>query len=180
MDIQSQPQPAKLFVGILTTQIDLIQRSRAPLQQHFGEIDAESETFDFHWTDYYRDDMGPNLKRVFFGFDKTIEPGQITGIKITTNRLEADFSKFPGAAVRRPINLDPGYLTAAKVVLATTKDYSHRVYLADGIYAESTLHYHKGRWCHWPWTYPDYADGCYDPFFSQLRHQLAQTSPHLE
>lgn len=180
MAIPSHPQPAKLFVGILTAQLDLIQTSRAPLQQHFGNIDTESDTFEFHWTDYYHDEMGPNLKRMFFGFEKTIDPNQIASIKLKTILLESEFSKMPDASVPRPINFDPGYLTTAKVVLATTKDYSHRVYLADGIYAESTLHYQKGRWRPWPWTYPDYADGCYDPFFLQLRHQLAQIPTHLE
>ena len=72
------------------------------------------------------------------------------------------------------VNLDPGYLTTAKLVLATTKDFGHRVYLRDGIYAESTLHYIDGRWEPWPWTYPDYAGPRYHAFFERVRERFKQ------
>ncbi|OPZ95339.1 MAG: hypothetical protein BWY71_02269 [Planctomycetes bacterium ADurb.Bin412] len=79
--------------------------------------------------------------------------------------------------VSRPINLDPGYIDASKLVLATTKNYSHRIYIGQSMYAEATLHYHRGKWQAWPFTYPDYGSGLYDPFLNAARDRyLEQTT----
>ena len=69
----------------------------------------------------------------------------------------------------RPINLDPGYLASSKLVLASTKDYSHRTYLKKGIYAEVTLKYAKGAFEPLPWTFPDYRSKGYIDFFTETR-----------
>ena len=147
---------------------------------NFGPVDLESDIFNFDYTDYYAKEMGPGLVRKFFSFARLISPEDLAGIKLKTNEIEEDFARpvrglasngarRGEAKVARPINLDPGYLTSAKVVLATAKDYSHRIYLKGGIYAEATLRYFKGAYQPWPWTYPDYKSPEYLSFFHRLR-----------
>ena len=76
----------------------------------------------------------------------------------------------------RPINLDPGYVESSKLVLATTKNYSHRTYIGQSMYAEATLYYSKNQWHAWPYTYPDYAGGAYDDFLNRVRASLMEQS----
>ena len=64
------------------------------------------------------------------------------------------------------MNLDPGYITPAKLVLASTKDHAHRLYLADGIYAEVTLAFRGKQWQPLEWTYPDYRRADFQEFFT--------------
>ena len=72
----------------------------------------------------------------------------------------------------RPLNLDPGYITPAKLVLASTKDHAHRIYLRDGIYAEVTLSFRGRKWQPLEWTYPDYRRDDYQRFFTECREWL--------
>lgn len=140
------------------------------MSDHAGPVDAASETFAFDWTDYYTAEMGEGLLRRFVSFERLIRPDELPAIKNLTNDLEAKICydlAFPES--QRQVNLDPGYLTMAKLVLATCKDYSHRIYLRDGIFAESTLHYEGGKWVAWPWTYPDFASDRYHGFLDQVR-----------
>jgi hypothetical protein len=172
------PKPVKLFVGMLTGFPDLIDETREALISHFGAVDSESDRIKFDFTDYYKKEMGSGLVRKFFSFARLIAPDDLAGIKLKTNEIEEDFARRKKAKVARPVNIDPGYLTSAKVVLATTKDYSHRIYLKEGIYAEATLRYFKGAYQSWPWTYPDYKTPQYLSFFHRLRNIfLAQTAP---
>ena len=142
----------------------------------FGAIDLKTNAqgIPFTFTDYYTKEMGNTIKRFFLSFEKTIKPDDITGIKIKANQLEEIIAGESNAKVSRPVNLDPGYLTTSKIILTTTKDYSHRIYLKDGIYAETTLQYRtvKGggkEFQAMPWTYPDYCTKEYLDFFSQMR-----------
>jgi len=162
-------KPVKLFVGMLTGFPDLIDETKDILISNFGSIDLESDRFKFDFTDYYEKEMGPGLVRKFFSFTPLISPEDLAGIKLKTNEIEEDFARRNEAKVARPANLDPGYLTWAKVVLATAKDYSHRIYLKEGIYAEATLRYFQGAYQPWSWTYPDYKTPEYLRFFHRLR-----------
>jgi hypothetical protein len=119
--------------------------------------------------------MGPDLKRCFVSFAELISPERIAEIKRMTMDLEvrlADDCLRPPE--QRVVNLDPGYMNLSKLVLATTKDHAHRIYLDRGIYAEVTLRFCQGKWTAWPWTYPDYAAETYHPFFMQVRQRLAE------
>ncbi len=164
------PRPVNLICGLISSDPDLMDRAVKLLSDHAGPVDAASETFDFTWTDYYTAEMGEGLLRRFVSFERLIRPDELPAIKNLTNDLEAKICydlAFPES--QRQVNLDPGYLTLAKLVLATCKDYSHRIYLRDGIFAESTLHYEGGKWVAWPWTYPDFAGGQYHTFLSEVR-----------
>jgi hypothetical protein len=167
------PRPAKLFCGLIGSDPDLLARARGLLDKQIAKIESVSDIWPFDQTEYYKDEMGPDLKRQFVSFTGLIQVDRLPDIKRLTNQIEqriADEVLEP--EIPRPINLDPGYLTLSKLVLATTKDYSHRLYLEGGIYAEVTLHYEAGDWHAWPWTYPDFAGSTYHAWFTQLRGAL--------
>ena len=169
------PRPVNLICGLIANDPDLMDRAVRLITEYTGPTDAASTLWPFDTTDYYQVEMGGNLQRRFLSFDRLIDPVELAALKILTNQLEARLCRDCGLPeTHRPVNLDPGYLTTSKLVLATTKDYGHRVYLRDGIYAEATLHYVDGRWHPWPWTYPDYADSRYHAFFDQVRELYKQ------
>ena len=139
---------------------------------HFGPIYRESEPFDFHQTDYYVPTMGSGLKKVFFTFDRLMNPSDLSQAKLLTNGWEEEYALASDHPEPRPLNLDPGYLTLGKLVLASTKDFAHRIYLDRGIYAEVTLQYRHGRWEDHQWTFADYRREDYQRFFSACRDEL--------
>jgi hypothetical protein len=138
----------------------------------WGPIEAESEAFAFRETPYYDATMGSGLQKVFFAFAWLGDPASLAETKLTTNRWEEEYAAVAGHPEPRPLNLDPGYLTLGKLVLASTKDFAHRIYLARGIYAEVTLYYRQGGWQHHQWTFTDYRRSDYQAFFSQVRESL--------
>ncbi len=163
-----QPLTVKLFMGMISGEEDLFDEAEKRLSQKFGSVDFKSPILSFQHTPYYESEMGSNLKRKFISFQGLIDPAEIGEIKLFTNQLEQDFLR-PDTDHRR-INLDPGYLTLSKLVLASTKDYQHRIYLGRGIYAEVTLCYHKGKGFEpREWTYPDYRTREYLEIFNHLR-----------
>lgn len=169
------PAPVKLFVGMLSANVMLLQEAEKMLVERFGPVELRSDLLPFDYTDYYAPSMGPDLLRRLIGFSRPVAAPSLVEIKLLTNEVEEQLARRPNMAAPRPVNLDPGYLTPAKVVLATTKDYAHRIYLNRGIYAEVTLHYHRGRYESWPWTYPDYRTEPFQQFFLHLRRQLVQS-----
>lgn len=165
-------RPVNLICGLISRDVDLMSRAIRMLSEYAGPTDDVSDVWPFESTDYYELEMGENLRRRFASFEALADPTALAATKLLTNDLERRIAHDCGLPeTQRIVNLDPGYLTMSKLVLATTKDYSHRVYLRDGIYAESTLHYEDGGWVPWPWTYPDYADGRYYGFFDRVRER---------
>ncbi|MBN2453503.1 MAG: DUF4416 family protein [Candidatus Omnitrophica bacterium] len=159
------PHKVKLITGLLSRNADAIRKAGDMLACLFGKIDMESPLMDFRHSEYYTDEMGPGLKRKFLSFEKLADIDDIYDVKLRTNALEKKLS----AGGRRTVNIDPGYIDLAKLVLFSTKDYTHRIYLADGIFAEVTLCYKDGRYHPWPWTYPDYKTEGYLNFFNSVR-----------
>lgn len=165
-----------LIAGMLSRFPELFSRAADTVSARFGKVSRESEILPFDFTDYYAPDMGEDLWRKFYAFERPIEPERLVEIKLWTNELE---EKMAGAdyPVARPINLDPGYVAASKLVLATTKDHAHRIYLARGIYAEVTLSFVEKEFRPMPWTYPDYRTGPYRRFFEAVRADWASRRP---
>lgn len=163
-------RPVHLIAGLISNDTDLMRRAIRLLSEYAGAVEAVSDYWPFDTTDYYNPEMGEGLLRQFVSFGRLINPQELAAIKTLSNQIEEriclDLALPPE---RRRVNIDPGYVTLSKLVLATTKDYGHRIYLRDGIYAESTLHYENGRWVPWSWTYPDYAGDRYHAFFEQVR-----------
>jgi hypothetical protein len=160
--------PVKLFAGILSGRVELVDWARESLEQKLGLVDVESPMLRFDYTDYYRKEMGGGLVRKFFGFACLVDPLRLVEVKLESAVLEGELGRLcPELA--RPVNIDPGYVSASKVVLSTFKDYAHRIYLGQGVYAETTLHYYQGGFADWPWTYPDYRSDSYKTFFQRMR-----------
>jgi hypothetical protein len=167
------PQPVKLIAGLLSGDPDLLRRALQLLAKRWGPIDQTSPVWPFTMTEYYAAEMGAGLQRQFIGFERLIGPQELAEIKRETNALEEQIaSQCLSPDISRPVNIDPGYVDLGKLVLATTKDRAHRIYLNAGIYAEVTLQFVAGGWQPQPWTYPDYAAPDYHPFFTQVRERL--------
>ncbi len=158
-------EPVKLIVGLIGEE-ELFAAVRERLTKKFGRTDYISRIIDFDFTAYYEPEMGTGLKRQFISFAKTIRPEDLAGIKRYTNKLE---SRFISAKDRRRVNIDPGYLTLSKLVLATTKDHQHRIYLGKGMFAEVTLRFRGKTFAPWEWTYPDYRTEVYIDIFNRIR-----------
>ena len=137
--------------------------------QHWGPVELSSSRFEFSETGYYTKSMGTGLKKQLLAFSNRIGQEEVVESKLESNQWEDDFRNSADWEVERPINLDPGYITEAKLVLATTKDRDHRIYLRKGIFAEVTLFYQGHRWQSSRWTYPDFQRDDFHAFFDQCR-----------
>jgi hypothetical protein len=166
---QKDTPKAKLFAGILFSSEDICERAIAKLEKRFGEIDNQTNAFKFVFTDYYAEEMGHRLKKRFVTFKELIDRGTLPEIKLFTIRLEEELALEKGGKVKRQVNIDPGYITDANLVLATTKDRQHRIYLRDGIFAEVTLGFKKDRCIYFDWTYPDFKTPAICNFFLKVR-----------
>jgi len=167
MSLPQPPKPAKLVIGVFGQNKKLIERLVLELSSQFGPIDLVSSWMDFNYTNYYKPEMGFPLVRRIFAFNQLIEQAGIADIKIATNQIELSYS----SAGKRRVNIDPGYLLHERFVLASGKNFSHRIYIGLGIYADLTLIYQKGRFQKLPWTYPDYADQEMICFLKQVRRK---------
>ena len=182
----SYPPPAMLFTGLIYSNIEIAKSVKEKLAAEFGEIYEESSIIPFNFTDHYNKEMGEGLKREFISFKKLINVDNLPMIKIKTNEMESDLAD--SSTGNRRINIDPGYITAEKLVLATTKNYGHRPYLIDGIYAELTYRFIKKSFTVLEWTYPDYRteeamsmfNGWRKWYLEELKQNRTQINADLE
>lgn len=154
----SDPQPpeaVKLIASLFSGDECLLSDALQAMGERFGKADFISAPMPFAYTDYYEKEFGGSLIRRFVAFERLIRPESLPDVKVWTNGLEGEFA----AQGRRKVNIDPGYLAKAHLILATGKGYTHRPYLRDGIYADLTLVYREKAFHPLPWTYPDYAGG---------------------
>ena len=145
--------------------------ARGALEALLGPIEVTSNDFPFNKTDYYRDTMGPGLLRRFYVFERLADPAALPDWKNAAHQIEASLrlTLAPSGTPPRPINIDPGYIHGSKLVLASTKDHCHRVYLRDGIYAEITMNFRGDDWESHRCTFPDFKHGTYDAFLRKAR-----------
>jgi hypothetical protein len=167
-------RPVLLLLAAFSRYPEAIEWGRKMAEVAWGRVALSSDSFDHCETNYYEATMGPDLKKAFFAFESLVAPAQLVEFKETTNRWEIEYQQLGRHPEPRPLNLDPGYLTEAKLILASTKDRDHRIYLDRGIYAENTLFFHRGAWEPRPWTYPDYRRPDYHQFFGRCRDFLRQ------
>ncbi len=168
------PIPVKLFIGMLSPEPALFDRCADILCKEYGPVDYQSELVPWTDSDFYQEEMGTGILRKFIFFERLMDPGELAAIKVHTATIEKNLALRTENRVKRGINLDPGYVTEAKVVLATTKDYSHRLYIGAGIYAEVTLRYgNKDRsFSPFEYTYLDYRTETYRTMFNHARDLL--------
>lgn len=165
MGAAHEPLPVKLIASLLTGELTLLDPVREALVLAWGAIDFASDLLPFDHTDYYAAEFGPGLQRQLVTFEPLIPPERLSLVKHRANELEDTFAREG----RRRVNIDPGYVSLNKLVLASTKNHAHRLYLGQGIYGEVTLAYQRGRFRPWPWTYPDYASERYCALFDAVR-----------
>ncbi len=167
----AEPRPfarAKLICGIISSEDLTFQRVEEELSAVHGPVDLKSRCFPFDLTSYYESEMGKNLRRRFLSFESLVAPERLSTIKLETNALEKKLREELDSS-RRVANIDPGILTASSLIMATTKDFSHRIPLAHGIYAHLELLFSKTGVRLLNWTYPDFRQETYQRFFLEAR-----------
>jgi hypothetical protein len=172
-----EPNPVKLIIAVMAADDECLSAALDALVAEFGKTDLVSDVWPFDQTDYYKDQTGPHIVKQFVSIDKLIDPGELAQIKHKTNQIEqrlAEILHYSGIVWPRPINLDPGIIEPSKLVLASTKNFSHRIYIGGQMYAEVTLVFHKGKWESFPYTFPDYKQLRYLEFFNKVRTRLVE------
>ena len=160
-----KPASVKLFAAVMYRPDFDLRAALAPLTASYGEIESSYGPVAFSWSDYYNEEMGGGLLKYYALFREPLDRARLPEIKNRTNAIELEFS----ADGKRAVNIDPGYLSKDKLVLASTKDFYHRLYLGDGIFGEVTLHYRKGGFRYFSWTYPDYQEPEFSKFLENGR-----------
>ncbi len=161
----AEPTPVKLVCGILFSDEGLLEQALQSLATAFGRIDYKSPLYAFDCTDYYVAEMGAPIYRQFVSFHDLIHPGRLASIKIACNQMEESLAMVG----RRKVNLDPGYMDYDKLVLASAKYNSQKIYLDQGIYADPTLRYERGHYVPAPYAFPDFKSGQYQEAFLHIR-----------
>ncbi|MCA9131702.1 MAG: DUF4416 family protein [Planctomycetales bacterium] len=166
------PPPALLLVAIFSRHEAALDWARHRVQTSWGDVRLASPRFDHSETRYYHSQMGDGLQKQFLVVDGFYDAAGLAATKLQSNAWEAELAASGRFVEPRPLNIDPGYLTLTKLVLASAKDRAHRIYLTDGIYAEECLYYLERRWQARPWTYPDYQRADFQAFFVEARELL--------
>ena len=175
MSEPEKPPPARLVVSIIYTghgatgEPAHLASAMARLDDKFGPIDFRGPPMEFAFTDYYNREMGEDLRRLFVSFERLVPRETLADIKLFTNEIEKWLSRPDGS---RQVNIDPGLLSLENFILATGKNFTHRVYLRDGIFADLTLLYSGKKFNAMPWTFPDYASGELQEILAELRKRL--------
>jgi hypothetical protein len=170
MSIPQLPKPAKLLIGLFMKEKELLEPVARLLAENFGPVDMISRWMAFDYTDYYEREMGTPLFRRMLVFEQLREQTALADIKIISNEIEKKFSNDG----MRNVNIDPGYMLPERFVLASGKNFTHRIYIGKGIYADLTLIYTKGSFQKLPWTYPDYADQKMLGWLKQVRDRYVR------
>jgi hypothetical protein len=170
----TEPRPVKLIVGILASDERCLAAARERVTTALGPADLVSEVWVFDQTDYYVAEIGPRVLRQFVSIEPLIDPGELAAIKHRTNEIEQDLAGTLEIPFPRPVNLDPGAIEPSKLILASTKNFAHRIYIGRKMYAEVTLVFDKGQWRLLPYTFPDYRRPEYFEFFALVRSRLVQ------
>ena len=167
-------KPVVLIAAITSRYHEALEWAAQQAEAKWGPTIKRSPVFDFTETGFYTKTMGEDLKKQFLAFENLFDPGAIAPTKHVSNLWEQEYIKQNSFPEVRPVNIDPGYISEAKLVLVTSKDRDHRVYLSQGIFAEVTLHFRGGLWTFSRWTYPDYQRADFQQFFTECRQWLRE------
>lgn len=172
-------EPVIPFCAIISRDEPAFAWARQQLTAFWGPLAEASEPMPFEASGYYTSEMGSGLRKILVAAAMPRDPGEVAAWKTATNQLEAEYASLTHDTEaehgpQRPLNLDPGYISQSKLVLATVKDRDHRIYLSDGIFAEVTLRYLRSGWTDNPWTYPDYRTAPVKAFALKCRARLRQ------
>jgi len=167
MSQPQKPKPVKLVIGLFMKDQGLLEPVAEVLTEKFGPLEVVGPWFAFNFTDYYAPEMGRPLFRRILAFKNLIGQDELAAIKIATNQIEQRYLKQG----KRQVNIDPGYLSHERLVLATGKNYAHRIYIGQGVYADLTLIYSAGAFRPLAWTYPDYRENKMAALLDRIRRK---------
>jgi len=153
----SEPDEVKVFFSLFSSSLESLDLSMERLKKMLGDMDYISPLLDFDFTDYYEEEFGKALKRYILSLTDLQGRDCLVRLKWIATDLEMELAKEFGVLPKRIVDIDPGYISPAQLVLASHKDFSHRIYLGDRVYADLTLIRQKKEWKRLEWTYPDYA-----------------------
>jgi len=171
MGIAAEPDNVKLFVAVTFASENAAGAAVHRLTELYGPVELSYGPVPFNFTEYYAEEMGQGLQKTYMAFERPILRGVLAEVKTFTNKMELEL----GTPGKRMVNIDPGYLATDKFVLSSTKDFYHRIYLSEGIYAEVTLHYRKGMYRFFSWTFPDYREPAFLEFLEKVRARYVKT-----
>ncbi|MCD6404962.1 MAG: DUF4416 family protein [Planctomycetes bacterium] len=171
---ESNTLPVQLVAGLIVNPAEGFERALSALEAAWGKVDMQSPVWPFDFTDYYRNEMGEGLLRQFVAFDNLQPLERLHQVKVESIEMEAHLGAASPAGVARPVNIDPGYICHSKLVLFSTKDFSHRIWVGGGIFAEVTLEWHKGGFVPLAYTFPDYRSEKYRTFFNEARNRYVR------
>ena len=162
----------KLIIGFIYNTVENFERALKIMTDKFGPVDFMTEEFSFtnEFSSYYDEELGGEARRRIVSFERLVDPTLQADIKTFTNSVEADFS----IDENRKVNIDPGFLSHGRLLLATTKKTGFRIPLKDGIYTELTLYYARGAWQKLPWTYRDYQSERVQTFLTTVRKRYLE------
>jgi hypothetical protein len=167
----SLPPPSLFFIAVTHKHSVSVGTVVNKLESTFGRILAVSKTFDFTFTDYYEREMGKDLKKFLVAFGALEQEDALAGHKLGAVEIEKDFLDEAG---NRNVNLDPGFMSQARVILSSSKNFAQRIYLGRGVFAEVTLLYHNSDFTALPWTYPDYQSITVKDFLKTMRGEYTK------
>jgi len=170
MGTAKTPKPVKFFASIIFKDEEFLQPAEENLKASMGDIEKKTAFIPFYHTKYYEGEMGKDLSRFFILFEPLLQRDTLLEMKLKTNDIEHLLSTNG----KRTVNIDPGYIALEHVVLATTKGYTHRIYLGKGIFADLTFIYNDGTYKPLEWTYPDYSSKDIISLFNKWRDRLKQ------
>ncbi len=168
MSIPKEPLPSQLILSLFSSRWDEFWPALLPVMESFlGPLESEGESLPFGETTYYQSEFGAPLQRRLLAFEHLVPQDRLREIKIWAHEVEQNYI----ARGKRLFNLDPGLLTQERFVLATGKNFTHRIYLGGCVFADLTLIYQAGRWQTLPWTFRDYAGSALQAQLTSLRHR---------
>ena len=170
--------PAKLIIGIISSLDAVLDRTEKAVTAKYGPVDLKSAAFPFDQTDYYDKQMGTGLRRLFLSFARLVPPESLSDIKVYTNALEDEIKRSFARQIR-VVNIDPGILTASALIMATAKDFAHRIPLSQGIYAHLELLFSRNAVKLLPWTYPDFKQEGYQRYLLETRQVYLRQLKHM-
>lgn len=166
------PPPGRLIVSIIYSQIDAVADALRSLERQFGRIQSETVDIPYNGRNDYEEEMGADLLRRFFSFERLIARDSLPEIKAVCHKIETHLGDRVDDYVFRTVNIDPAILTADNLVSASHCEYNHRIYLTRGVFAEMQLVWAHGRFTRLPWTDPDFWHPEALDFFVRVRESF--------
>ncbi len=174
------PPPGRLVVSIIYSSFDALAEALSILEGRFGRVQIETTEIPCAEEAFYKEEMGDGLLRRFFCFERPVPRDALVDLKRTCSKIEPRFADHSGDYIFRTVNIDPGIMSPANLVMASHREYNHRVYLRDGVYAETTLIYARDRFVRLPWTSPDFCHGEALDFFQRVHTGIELVQPEPE